>query len=347
MLREPVEMRKLLKQVSRSFFLTLRVLPNSIRTPISIAYLLARASDTLADTRLIAVSRRPEALLQLRKSIQEACEGGSIVLPDLGDLANAQDAVTGEGTPGERRLLEQLEEVLHSLKAVEREDRFRIGKLLATITAGQETDLVRFDVTPGSLVALRTDSELDAYTYAVAGCVGEFWTVICLAHVFPAARLDDSILRANGIRFGKGLQLVNIMRDIPKDLRRGRCYIPNDRLAENGLQPEDLFDGSAMDRFQPLYDAYLNQAEDHLSAGWRYTTSLPFRCVRIRLACAWPILIGMRTLDQLREGNVLNDRSRIKISRAEIRRLVLRSIILYPFPSTWNRLGQFGNSQNR
>ena len=37
-----------------------------------------------------------------------------------------------------------------------------------------------------------------------------------------------------GIRYGKGLQLVNILRDIPQDLRNGRCYIPLSFLGEVG-----------------------------------------------------------------------------------------------------------------
>ncbi|MCI0869448.1 MAG: squalene/phytoene synthase family protein, partial [Chloroflexi bacterium] len=43
----------LLKGVSRSFYLTLRVLPGGIREPVGLAYLLARAADTIADTTLI------------------------------------------------------------------------------------------------------------------------------------------------------------------------------------------------------------------------------------------------------------------------------------------------------
>jgi len=59
------------------------------------------------------------------------------------------------------------------------------------------------------------------------GCVGEFWTRICRAHLFPTAVLDDAFLLSNGVRFGKGLQLVNILRDLPVDLRHGRCYLPS------------------------------------------------------------------------------------------------------------------------
>ena len=40
----------LLQGVSRSFYLTLRVLPGSIRPQIGLAYLLARTTDTIADT---------------------------------------------------------------------------------------------------------------------------------------------------------------------------------------------------------------------------------------------------------------------------------------------------------
>lgn len=142
----------------------------------------------------------------------------------------------------------------------------------------------------------------------------------------------------NGIRFGKGLQLVNILRDLPMDLRRGRCYIPESRLSEMNLRPQDLLNPSSMDRFRPLYETYLNLAADSLSAGWKYTLSLPFGCCRIRLACAWPALIGIRTLKYLSIGNVLDDRTRIKISRAEIRGIILRSIAFYLFPAPWSRL---------
>ena len=88
-------------------------------------------------------------------------------------------------------------------------------------------------------VALATEEELDDYTWRVAGCVGDFWTRICRAHLFPNASIEELRLIEDGIRFGKGLQLVNILRDIAVDLRRGRCYLPAPRLREQGLSPED------------------------------------------------------------------------------------------------------------
>jgi farnesyl-diphosphate farnesyltransferase len=332
-------MQDLLRQVSRSFYLTLRILPRSINAQLSIAYLLARAADTVADTQLVEVGRRREALLQIRKGIQEVCAGGKPLLPDFGDLSEAQRAIASAGTPAERKLLENLGNILESLREFSLDDRLRIRNVLDTITHGQEMDLIRFgDATADRIVALATDDELDQYTYHVAGCVGEFWTYMCRAHVFPKAVLNDQSLLASGIRFGKALQLVNILRDLPEDLRQGRCYIPRDQLLKHGLQPQDLLDAAQITRFRPLYDTYLHQAEDHFASGWQYTTSLPFRQVRLRLACAWPLLIGLETIEELYRGNILDGRYHIKIPQSDTRWMILRSVVLYPIPRAWNCL---------
>jgi farnesyl-diphosphate farnesyltransferase len=332
-------MQELLKGVSRSFYLTLRILPSSIRAQLSLAYLLARAADTIADTRLIDVALRRDALLQLRKSIQEACEGRITSFPDFGRFAEARKGKASEGTPAERSLLENLGNLLETLVTFSESDRVGICSVLEAITHGQEMDLIRFGAASvDRIVALETDADLDDYTYKVAGCVGKFWTQICCAHVFPGALQNEKLLFANAVRFGKGLQLVNILRDLPKDLRQGRCYIPKEQLARIGLRPEDLLDKDSMERFRPLYNLYLDQAANHLLAGWEYTTSLPFRYVRLRLACAWPILIGMRTVERLRRHNILNDQIRIRISRSDTWYLILQSVTLYTNPKAWNRL---------
>jgi farnesyl-diphosphate farnesyltransferase len=335
----PNEMRNLLKQVSRSFYLTLRILPRSINAQLSTAYLLARAADTIADTGLVSVSKRLEALLQLRKSIAGSCDGRTTTPPDFGELTEAQQKIMGGGTPAERELLRSMAKIMDPLRSFAAEDRLLIRDVLNTITRGQEADLTRFGAASADrIVALCTKADLEDYTYCVAGCVGEFWTKMCRAHVLSTDRLNDEVLLANGVRFGKGLQLVNILRDLPKDLRQGRCYIPVDRLVQHGLTPPDLLDAAAMDRFRPLFDSYMQEAEDHLSAGWQYTTMLPFRHMRIRLACSWPILIGVRTLAHMRRGNVLDDRNRIKLIRSGVWSLILRSTFFYPYPAAWKRL---------
>jgi farnesyl-diphosphate farnesyltransferase len=241
--------------------------------------------------------------------------------------------------PAERTLLERIEELLATLAQFNPDDQQRIRDVLAIITSGQQLDLSRFrQARASNLIALQSDAELDDYTYRVAGCVGEFWTKMCRSHLFADAKLDDVLLLTNGVRFGKGLQLVNILRDLPRDLRQGRCYIPQDRLTGGKLSPADLLQTPTERKFRPLYDSYLDQAENHLAAGWVYTNALPRRSVRIRLACAWPILIGVKTINKLRQENMLDPAHRVKISRAEVRSLIVRSIVSYPSPAAWERL---------
>jgi farnesyl-diphosphate farnesyltransferase len=314
----------LLKDVSRSFYLTLRVLPGAVRPQIGLAYLLARATDTVADTEIISVEERVETLRRLRQAIS--------------GLSNQPLCFATIGTGPEQKLLQNLEEVLSALSRFSVADQQRIRELLDIIASGQELDLVRFGkAAEKRIVALSTPEELDDYTYRVAGCVGEFWTRMCRAHLFSNAKLDDKFLLDNGVRFGKGLQLVNILRDIPRDLRNGRCYLPQSELTQAGLLPADLLNSQNESRFRAIYDRWLARAEAHLRAGWDYTNALPGNAARVRLACAWPILIGMRTLARLKGEPVLDPTRRIKVTRSEVRNIILRSSLLLPFPRSWRK----------
>jgi farnesyl-diphosphate farnesyltransferase len=319
----------LLKTTSRSFYLTLRVLPARVRPQIGLAYLLARTTDTIADTELVPIEQRLDALERLRERIL----GSSTTPLNFGELAQHQ------GLPAERLLLEKVEDSLALLQTLSSADLQLVRTVLNTITGGQELDLRRFaGASAEKIVALETAAELDDYTYRVAGCVGEFWTKMCRTHLFQKARLDDAQLLVDGIHFGKGLQLVNVLRDLPMDLKKGRCYLPSDKLEKAGLIPEFLLSPANEVKFRPLFHEYLERAESHLAAGWAYTNTLPFGQVRVRLACAWPILIGLKTIERLRAGNVLDLHQGVKISRAEVRGILLRSTLAYPLPEVWRKL---------
>jgi farnesyl-diphosphate farnesyltransferase len=319
----------LLRDVSRSFYLTLRILPSAVRKQIGIAYLLARATDTVADTEIIPVATRLESLQRLRARIMGNYSGPL----DFKKIADQQ------GTAGEQLLLQRIEDAIGALQSLPDSDVALVREVLAVITSGQELDLQRFrGATSSNVIALQADAELDDYTYRVAGCVGEFWTKTCLANLRAPKSIDRARLIEDGVRFGKGLQLVNILRDLSADLLKGRCYIPQSALASAHLAPADLLNPKRIDDFRALYDLYLDRAEDHLAAGWRYTNALPFGWPRVRLACAWPILIGLRTIAHLRKANPLDGARRVKASRGEVKRLMAVSTLAYPLPSVWRGL---------
>ena len=319
----------LLRDVSRSFYITLRLLPRSIRDQIGLAYLLARATDTIADTGAISVEQRLETLQQLRSRILEN-DSRPLDLPEL----RAQ-----QSSAAERLLLERIDEALNLLRRTDPVDRQSIQQVLEIITSGQELDLRRFGyASERNIVALKTDAELDDYTYRVAGCVGEFWTRICFRHLAPPAQLSLEEMITKGVRFGQGLQLVNILRDIPADLRIGRCYLPAEELALIGLRPVDLLEPANQQKLKPLYDKLLARADANLATAWSYVLELPRSWVRMRVACALPVLIGVKTLNKLRGANVLNPDNRIKVSRQDMKKIMRASILFYPVNSVWKNL---------
>jgi len=317
----------LLKEVSRSFYLTLRILPRPIRSQIGLAYLLARTSDTIADTEVLPLQTRLGALRGFRDALDGT--GGPLTLSNfLKEQANVAD----------RTLIQHATEAVSLLDSFEADDKQRIRSLLGVIISGQELDLLRFGTgSHGQIKSLKRDEELDDYTYRVAGCVGEFWTHMCLAHL-DGPPPDADRLVAKGIRFGKGLQMVNILRDLPADLLNGRCYLPGEELNHLGLKPADLLSSERESALRPLYNRYLDQARDHLHAGWEYTLDLPSHWKRVRLACSWPVLIGLATLQKLRQEPILDASRRIKISRSEVRGNLVRSVLTYPFKTKWKHL---------
>lgn len=280
-----------LRGVSRSIFLTLRVAPGSMQRQLGIGYLFCRAADTIADTRLVPRGDRLEILRRFRGLFA----GDAFAREEV--EAVSRGVSDAQSIPEERELLVRLGEVFEAHSALAEGDRALLRRLVSTLTRGMEMDLERFpDEESGSVRALDSEEELDRYTYYVAGCVGEFWTDLQVRHVRALRGWDLPAMREKGIRFGKGLQLTNILRDVDRDLAIGRCYFPAPRLEAVGVTPEELRAGRSRERIRPVIDAYMRLTLEHYREGWEYTLAVPRRVPRLRLACAWPLLIGLATL---------------------------------------------------
>lgn len=304
------ELMALLKGVSRSFFITIKALPGSLRRPIGLAYLLARASDTIADSSECLVSIRMEAL---RAFVPALLHEHEELFTLAGEIRPASSS--------ERYLLGQIARVFALLDRLSSSDRDEIITLLRKITRGQELDLLRFP-DRARVRALDSGAELDEYTYLVAGCVGEFWTRLCAAHLPRYSRVDLDTLAQLGRSFGQGLQLVNILRDFPEDLANGRCYLPMSELRPLGiLSPEELCDNLRL--AAPVYEAWRQKALLHHSRAREYIESI--RPWRIRFACLVPWALGVRTLNLIAEQSPLDRGPRVKVSRGEVSRIIRRA----------------------
>jgi farnesyl-diphosphate farnesyltransferase len=302
---------EILRSVSRSFYLSIRFLPAQLRDPIALAYLLARTTDTVADTAKISSGVRMETLKMLSNGIQGTASR-DVVAELVASFVSRQE------NKSERRLLELLPDYLISLERMEHADRADIRVVLEKITRGQMLDVERFD-NPKEIRALRTAADLDEYTYLVAGCVGEFWTRLCFRHVRQfASRTEDEML-ALGKRYGMALQLINVLRDAGSDLRGGRCYFPEQELSALDLTPSGILAES--ERFQPMYRTWLEKAKTGLASGMEYSCAIKNR--RVRAATVLPALIGARTLALLDAAGHEALRRRVKVPRREVRAMIL------------------------
>jgi farnesyl-diphosphate farnesyltransferase len=301
----------ILRSVSRSFYLSIRFLPAQLRGPIALAYLLARTTDTVADTTRIPGTVRMETLKMLADGTQGKASR-ELVINQVASLVPLQQ------NAAERTLLDSLPDCLEWLEQTGRADRDDIRAVLEKITHGQMLDLHRFD-NPAKVRALQTATDLDEYTYLVAGCVGEFWTRLCFRHLRDFASLIQDEMLALGRRYGMGLQLINVLRDAGTDLRAGRCYFPEDELGALGLTAAQIL--SESDRFQPIYERWMEKAQDGLECGMQYSCAIRNR--RVRAATVLPALIGARTLALLRKAGASALHQKTKVPRREVRAMIL------------------------
>ena len=305
----------ILRAVSRSFYISIHFLPRRLRQPVGLAYLLARATDTVADTAQIPALVRAQTLADLSSVVQ-----GEVSPDALVDLVNSFAPL--QINQAERQLIESLPNCLEALARSSSDDRDDIRSVLQKITKGQALDIARF----GDMAetrALATDLELHEYTYLVAGCVGEFWTRLCFRHVRNFSDLAEMEMAELGKRYGNGLQLINILRDAHSDLQAGRCYFPIQELEGIGIDPSEIL--LEPSRFEFILEKWREEAQRGLIAGMSYVHAIRTR--RIRGATALPALIGARTLSMVRAAGPTELHRTIKVPRHEVRAMIARLAI--------------------
>lgn len=293
-----------LKGVSRSFYLSLRLLPAPMRKPAGVAYLLARASDTIADSATIPAEERMAFLDLHAYQIEGLAE----------PIPWPQHLIEGTPDPKEKRLLENHVRLLIALRGIAPPALSLIREVLAIIISGQKLDLERFgNATEENIIALPDLAALDDYAWRVAGCVGDFWTKLGYATLgddFSKAPREDLLKLA--VEYGSGLQLVNILRDLPADLRSGRCYLP----VGNPRNETELMEAFA--RWRDI-------AVRRIAKGLKYSEHL--RSKRLRIASSLPALIGQETLDLLSNATFSDLTYGIRISRRRVYSLLLGAVI--------------------
>ncbi len=291
--------RRVLPLVSRTFALNTRLLRGRLGTAVRNAYLLCRAADALEDSWNASdgasdgASEGPRTASEVRARFGDflrALDGSNEACSDLIRKA----APRSEGRP-DLELVTHLDALLRVLDGLPEMDRAAVSTCVKTLAGGMAEFAARAAERPAQAPYLDSEDELDHYCWVVAGCVGVMLTEL-YANEYRADNLELQKRRLQlAPVVGEALQLTNILLDWPSDLRRGRCYVPADWVAEEGLTPADLVDRDRPE-VRRLAERLEKKARASLARVPDYVDLIPVPHVRYRLFCLWPALWAQRSL---------------------------------------------------
>ena len=209
----------LLLETSRTFALTIPLLPEPTRRATCLSYLLFRISDTFEDA---STWTREERIAALGTWCDVLRERGSWKTRARA-LSKDWLARSPSQHEGYLRLVGAIPEVLAAVdelvperRAIVLEHAIRSAEGMADVLRGADAD---------GWVRLADLPDLRRYCYIVAGIVGELLTSLFL-HDAPALAGESAALRRHERAFGEALQLVNILKDENDDESEGRRFLP-------------------------------------------------------------------------------------------------------------------------
>jgi farnesyl-diphosphate farnesyltransferase len=263
-------LESLLEKTSRTFALTIPLLPEPTRLEVTIAYLLFRVADTLEDATNWARDRKLVELEEFARFLESPDAERATA---LSARWNAEPPLDHEGY---RELMRDLAFVMECAATLSPTSWAIIARHSVRTTLGMASFVARES---GGRLGLHDVADLKAYCYAVAGIVGEMLTELFLLGRQQLVAIAHE-LRADASAFGEGLQLVNILKDSDADRREGRRYLPD------GTDPARVFE----------------MARLGLDAASRYCSRLEAAGVERGLiaSTALPILLARATLDRIR-----------------------------------------------
>jgi len=284
--------REVLPEVSRTFAINIRLLSGSMRDAVEIAYLLCRTADALEDSW----PGEPEAIRERFQLFLEAIAGDETGADELSRRAAALGRDDSDIV-----LITNFPRVWRTYSRLDAKDHAVLAEGVTTLADGMRHYTMRgAQRDPATTAYLDTESELHHYCWIVAGCIGVMLTRL---FGYRARKAADDVAATRRLDLspvvGEALQLTNILLDWPKDVRGGRCYLPNEWLREVGLEPVQLVDRASPGvrelsrRLETLARRALARVPDYLD-------TIPSRFVRYRLFCLWPAMWAQSSLRHAR-----------------------------------------------
>jgi farnesyl-diphosphate farnesyltransferase len=285
----------LLPKVSRTFALSITVLPESLREAVRVSYLLCRAVDTIEDDAVIKGATR-EQLFDLFDALMS--DDGT----DPGDFERmTAELDLGAGTDDQTLCL-SAGAVFRCFRALPIGQRAVIRPHVLEMSRGMREYTDRADRI--GRLRLRDMDELERYCYFVAGTVGKLLTGLFEEHIGELPRQAATALRARAISFGLALQMVNIVKDVAADHVRGDCFLPEEVASGAGVPLDRILDPEHRPAGLEVVRAVCRRAREHLRRAEEYTLVWPADRGRdVRLFCTVPLALALATLHEVERGS--------------------------------------------
>jgi farnesyl-diphosphate farnesyltransferase len=308
---------RMLIGVSRTFALTIPQLPEDLRRAVGNAYLLCRVADTIEDDAGLTAEQKTHHL-QTFIDILDTDSGAE-------EFARELHLRLDPSTPAaEQELIRGCARVLRITRGLDQQQQAAIARCVTIM--GRGMDRFEHNRSPNGLETLTDHAD---YCYVVAGVVGEMLTELFCGHSDRIdARREELMSRA--VRFGQGLQMTNILKDVWVDSGRDTCWLPREVFRRHGFDLSQLQSRHP----DPAFDRGMNEmvgiAHSCLRDALVYTLLIPRREAGIRRFLLWAIGLAVLTLRKIDRNPSFTSGAQVKVSRRAVKAVVTSTSALSP-----------------
>lgn len=300
----------ILPGVSRTFALTIPVLPDALAEVATNAYLICRLADTIEDDIGLTNEQKSDfhqRFIAVVKGEEDPESFAEALLPLLSSRV----------LPDERDLVANSPKVIRVTRSFSAEQRAAMTRCVSIMCSG----MPEFQRNK-SLRGLKNLDELASYCYFVAGVVGEMMTDLFCSYCPDLEKHRDEMMRL-AVSFGQGLQMTNILKDIWDDRQAGSCWLPRSVFTNGEFELERLNELHDSEAFRRGLSILVGVAHGHLRNALEYTCLVPPREVGIRRFCLWAIGLAVLTLRKLHHRPAFTSGAQVKVSRRTVKATVI------------------------
>jgi farnesyl-diphosphate farnesyltransferase len=308
--------REVLPAVSRTFALSIRVLPGELGRAVLTAYLLCRIADTVEDEPSLPAERKAALLESLARCFDDV--GAADAFP-----ATVRE-ITGEAA--HVQLTHHTDLVFVLFRSLTEATRGHVQHWVTEMIVGMRKFVLLYPFG----IRIQTVDEYKEYCYYVAGTVGYLLTDLWHEHASSISDARYLVLRERCREFAEALQTVNILKDVATDANKeNSIYVPEDLLRLHGSSHATMLEPDRSPGTREALATLVQLACNDLDAARSYLLLIPRRAVSIRLFCMMPLLFAYATLrDLTRTPQALARGEVVKISRREVKSLTLMGVLV-------------------